>query len=66
MSKIDKYKIAAEIKKENPTMTHRDALEIAKIAEELCLEYNWPLKEAIEKAKEMISNENIEKMEKAN
>ncbi|CAK7080252.1 hypothetical protein [Tissierella sp.] len=45
MNKIDKYKLAAEIKRNDPTMTY---------------------KEAIAKAKEMISNEGIEKMEKAN
>ena len=66
MNKIDKYKIAAEVKKNDPTMTHKEALELAKIAEELYLEYNYPVKEAIAKAKEMVSNESIEKMEKVN
>jgi hypothetical protein len=45
LNKIDKYKLAAEIKRNDPTMTH---------------------KEAIAKAKEMVSNEGVEKMEKVN
>lgn len=60
MNKIDKYKIAAEVKKNDPTMTHKEALELAKIAEKIYLEYNCPVKEAIAKAKEMLSDEGIE------
>ena len=53
MSKVDKYKIAAELKSD-PAMTHKEALELAKIVEELYLEYNYPVEEAIAKAKEMV------------
>lgn len=59
MNKIDKYKIVAEIKRNDPTMTHKEALELAKIAEKLYLEYNYPVKEAIEKAKEMLEKKVI-------
>ncbi|CAK7083251.1 hypothetical protein [Tissierella sp.] len=59
MNKIDKYKIAAEVKKNDPTMTHKEALELAKIAEKLYFEDNYPVKEAIEKAKEMLEKKVI-------
>ncbi len=59
MNKIDKYKIAAEVKKNDPTMTHKEALELAKIAEKLYFEYNCPVKKAIAKAKEMLEKKVI-------
>lgn len=57
MTKIDKYKIAAEMKRNDPTMTHKRALELAKIAEELYLEDNYQYKDDIAKVKEMIDSE---------
>ncbi len=66
MNKIDKYKLAAEIKRNDPTMTHKEALELAKIAEKLYFEDNYQAKDVIAKAKEMIADESIEKLEKAN
>lgn len=66
MSKIDKYKIAAEMKRNDPTMTHKRALELAKMAEKLYLEDNYQYKDAIAKVKEMIADESIKKIEKAN
>ncbi|WMM24073.1 hypothetical protein RBU61_14230 [Tissierella sp. MB52-C2] len=65
MNKIDKYKIAAEIKKENPEMTHKEALEISKEVEIMYLDLNCNFNEAIAKAKEMVANEN-ENIKKAN
>ena len=47
-------------------MTHKEAMEIAKEVERIHLDSNCSFNEAIAKVKEMISNENIKKMEKAN
>lgn len=51
---IDKYKVAAEIKKTNPEIIHEKALEISKEAERIYFEDNCTAEEAIEKAKEVI------------
>jgi hypothetical protein len=54
LNKIDKYKIAAEIKKENSAMTHKEAMEIAKEVERIHLDSNCSFNEAIAKAKEIL------------
>lgn len=42
------------MKRNDPTMTHKRALESAKIAEKLYLEDNYPFEDAIAKVKELL------------
>lgn len=51
---IDKYKVAADIKKDNPKYTHKEALEFSKEAARIYFEDNCTPEEAIKKAKEVM------------
>ncbi|MBU5424980.1 hypothetical protein KQI41_01040 [Tissierella pigra] len=51
---IDKYKVAADIKKNNQEYTHEEALKIAKEAVRIYFDSNCTPEEAIEKAKEVM------------
>jgi hypothetical protein len=57
---IDKYKVAADIKKDNPKISHKEALEFSKEAARIYFEYNCTPEEAIEKAKGVMNNESLE------
>lgn len=56
MTKIDKYKIAMDIKNNNPELTHVKAMELAKEVEKMYLD-GMGIKEAIAKAKEVTKND---------
>ncbi|WP_353096192.1 hypothetical protein [Tissierella praeacuta] len=51
---LDKYKVAAEIKKNNPEIMHKEAMELSKEAVKIYFEDNCTADEAIEKAKEIL------------
>ncbi|WP_158220172.1 hypothetical protein [Tissierella sp. P1] len=51
---IDKYKVAADIKKDNPKISHKEALEFSKEAARIYFEDNCTPNEAMRKAKEVL------------
>lgn len=51
---IDKYKIAADIKKDNPKLSHKEVLTIADEVVKIYFDSNCTVDEAIEKAKEVM------------
>lgn len=54
MNNLDKYKVAADLKKDNPKLTHKEVLEIADEAVKIYFDSNYTVEEAIEKAKEVL------------
>lgn len=57
MNKLDKYKVAADLKKDNPEVLYSKALDLAKEVEKMYLD-NCPLENAMNWAREVIKHEN--------
>ncbi len=55
MIELDKYKVAANLKKDNPKMTHKEVLAIADEVVRIYFDCNCTVKEAVKRAKEVSS-----------
>lgn len=54
---INKYEVGAEIKKDNPKLTHKEVLNIADEVVKIYFDSNCSVDEAMEKAKEVMKGE---------
>lgn len=66
MTKLDKYEVAANLKKDNPKMTHKEVLAIADEVVKIYFDCNCTVKEAVNKAKKVLGVNQLEGIKEVN
>lgn len=62
----DKYKVAANLKKDNPKLTHKEVLKIADEVVKIYFDCNCTVEEAVKKAKEILGVNQLEGIKEIN